>query len=126
MSIETETTFNPNNREIFDTLDHINLHPDYYQAPTTPLTPAPLPRRLDGKKVLVTTESLGPINGVTRATQNFLEYLVERGIKTAALAPEFGRIDRSPLRKKLPLIRLAGLLLVFNPDLLISRPFRMQ
>ncbi len=108
----------------FDVLDQVETH---FALPDTTPSPQPLPifpRRLDSKKVLVTSESLGPINGVTRATQYFLEYLIERGIKVAAVAPEFGREERSPLHKRLPIVRLAGLPLFFNPDLLIARPFR--
>ena len=110
--------------ERFGVRNQIETHP---ALPNSAVTTQPLPifpRRLNNKKVLVTSESLGPINGVTRATQYFLEYLVERGIKVAAVAPEFGRDERSPLHKRLPIVRLAGLPLFFNPDLLIARPFR--
>lgn len=111
-------------RERFDVLDQIEISSTLPNSIPTPRLLPIFPPRLDGKKVLVTSESLGPINGVTRATQYFLEYLVERGIKVAAVAPEFGRDDRSPLHKRLPIVRLAGLPLFFNPDLLIARPFR--
>ncbi len=86
----------------------------------------PVPDKLKNKKVLVLSESLGPINGVTRATQYLLEYLLERGVKVAAVAPEFGKLDELPLRKKLPIIRLPGTPLFYNPDLLFVHPFRMS
>jgi len=86
----------------------------------------PVPDKLKNEKVLVLSESLGPINGVTRATQYLLEYLLERGVKVAAVAPEFGKLDELPLRKKLPLVRLPGTPLFYNPDLLFVHPFRMS
>src|SRR4051812_13414661 len=54
----------------------------YPSAPVATIVPDVLapaaPRRaqpLAGRRVLVVTESLGPINGVTRATEQFLRYL---------------------------------------------------
>ncbi len=86
----------------------------------------PLPEKLMGKNVLVMTESLGPINGVTRATQYLLEYLLAQGARVAAVAPEFENPDTHPLRTRLPLLRLGGLKLVYNPDLRMVYPFRMS
>src|SRR4051794_26616069 len=39
--------------------------------------------------VLVATESLGPVNGVTRATEQLLAYLHGCGVPVAAMAPEW-------------------------------------
>lgn len=85
---------------------------------------APLP--LCGKRVMVFSESLGPINGVTRATQLLLNYLSgNREVEVVAVAPEYDRPTAVPLPEKLPLIRLKGFPLYFNPDLLVVRPFRV-
>lgn len=119
--MSTDTTLRPLPNEIGARQNERQLYSEKSQPLSPNLSPA-----LEGKKVLVTSESLGPINGVTRATHYLLEYLAQRNIKVAAVAPEFGPFERSPLRKKLPLIRLAGLGLFFNPDLLIARPFRMD
>lgn len=86
----------------------------------------PVNEKLRNKKVLVMTESLGPINGVTRATQYLLEYLVEQGVKVAAVAPEFETPDRLALRTQIPVLRMGGLPVVYNPDLRIAYPFRMS
>ena len=119
MSIELYST------EWYDTLSQIET-PDISQ-PKNEARIIPLFKRgLEDKKVLVASESLGPINGVTRATQYFLEYLQEQNIKAAAVAPEFDKLSNFTLQKKVPILRLAGLPLFFNPDLLIARPFRVQ
>jgi glycosyltransferase involved in cell wall biosynthesis len=86
----------------------------------------PLPAKLSGKKILVTSESLGPINGVTRATQYLLDFLIERNVRLAAVAPEYGKQDVSPLRKKIPVVRLPGMPLIYNPDLVLPYPFSVK
>jgi glycosyltransferase involved in cell wall biosynthesis len=85
-----------------------------------------LPPKLNSKKILITSESLGPINGVTRATQYLLDFLLERDVKLAAVAPDFGKQDISPLRKRMPIVRLPGLPIIYNPDLVMPFPFRVQ
>lgn len=86
----------------------------------------PVPASLRDKRVLVTTESLGPINGVTRATQYFLEYLIEQEVRVAVVAPQFEQPDREELRTRIPLLRLGGFPVPYNPDLRIAYPFRMS
>ncbi len=88
-----------------------------------PRTFAP-PAALYSKKILITTESLGPINGVTRATQYLIEYFIKHKVKLAVVAPEFEKPENSPLRLLLPLIRVGGLPLFYNPDLRLTYPFR--
>jgi glycosyltransferase involved in cell wall biosynthesis len=89
-----------------------------------------LSRSLKAKKVLITSESLGPINGVTRATGYLLDYLLEQDIQTAAVAPRLPKLDTSrltaPWQTRLPLVRLNGFPLVYNPDLMVVSPFRMS
>ncbi len=87
----------------------------------------PPPVALTNKKVLVVSESLGPINGVTRATQAFLDYLARHQIETAALAPRYDKDKTSnPADGQVPVMRLKGFPLLYNPDLLITYPFRMS
>ncbi|MEI6044956.1 MAG: glycosyltransferase, partial [Chloroflexota bacterium] len=83
-----------------------------------------LPQQLKDKKVLVTSESLGPINGVTRATGYLLDYLLAQNVQTAAVAPRLPK--PAPSAWQMPLIRLGGFPLVYNPDLMIVTPFRMS
>ena len=83
----------------------------------------PPPLSLKSKKVLITTESLGPINGVTRATEQLIAYLLAHQIETAVLAPHFAQPHQSPA---LPIVRLKGLPLLYNPDLLVTYPFRLS
>lgn len=85
-----------------------------------------VPEKLRNKRVLVMSESLGPINGVTRATQYFLEYLVKHNVKVAAVAPEFTTPDPVALHTQIPLMRLGGAPLLYNPDLRVVYPFRMS
>jgi glycosyltransferase involved in cell wall biosynthesis len=84
-----------------------------------------VPEKLRDKKVLVMSESLGPINGVTRATQYLLDYLIKNGVRTAAVAPLFQTPDIAT-RLEIPVVRLGGYPLLYNPDLRIAYPFRMS
>lgn len=77
-------------------------------------------------RVLVTTESLGPINGVTRATEQLLQYFHARGVQVAALAPRAGTDAAVSVPEGIPCIRLGGIPLAYNPDLRIVGPFRMR
>jgi glycosyltransferase involved in cell wall biosynthesis len=96
------------------------------EAAAEPHGDYPLPTKLNGKKILITTESLGPINGVTRATQYLLDFLLERNVRLAAVAPEYGKQETSPLRKKIPIVRLPGMSLIYNPDLVLPYPFSVR
>ncbi|MEI7556831.1 glycosyltransferase family 1 protein [Candidatus Chlorohelix sp.] len=81
----------------------------------------------NNKKVMVVSESLGPINGVTRATGYLLDYLLDQGIETAVLAPNLcGPNQVDNWQGRLPVIRLNGYPLVFNPELAVVKPFRMS
>lgn len=46
------------------------------------------PEVLRGKRILLATESFGPVNGVSRTTLNLVEYLRENGVNVAVVAPE--------------------------------------
>ncbi|KAK5116788.1 hypothetical protein LTR62_007462 [Meristemomyces frigidus] len=47
------------------------------------------PRSLVGKRVLLATESLGPVNGVSRTTGMLVEYLRDNGVNVATCAPSY-------------------------------------
>ncbi|KAK6409304.1 hypothetical protein LTR81_016404 [Elasticomyces elasticus] len=47
------------------------------------------PRALVGKRVLLATESLGPVNGVSRTTGMLVEYLRKNGVNVATCAPSY-------------------------------------
>jgi glycosyltransferase involved in cell wall biosynthesis len=47
------------------------------------------PQELIGKKVLLASESLGPINGVSRTTQSLIDYLRKNGVNVATCAPNY-------------------------------------
>jgi glycosyltransferase involved in cell wall biosynthesis len=47
------------------------------------------PQELIGKKVLLASESLGPINGVSRTTQSLIDYLRNNGVNVATCAPNY-------------------------------------
>ena len=46
------------------------------------------PERLRGKRILLATESFGPVNGVSRTTLKLVEYLRGNGVNVAVVAPE--------------------------------------
>ena len=46
------------------------------------------PEKLIGKRILLATESFGPVNGVSRTTLNLVEYLRGNGVQVAVVAPE--------------------------------------
>lgn len=47
------------------------------------------PAELIGKKILLATESLGPVNGVSRTTQSLIDYLRKNGVRVATCAPSY-------------------------------------
>jgi glycosyltransferase involved in cell wall biosynthesis len=79
-----------------DTQTSINIQPDF-------------PQELVGKKVLLASESLGPINGVSRTTQSLIDYLRKNGVNVATCAPNYAgqpivptaaRPERTPIVNK--------------------------
>ncbi|KAI7211056.1 hypothetical protein KC333_g7871 [Hortaea werneckii] len=47
------------------------------------------PRSLVGANVLLATESLGPVNGVSRTTQSLVDYLRRNGVNVATCSPQY-------------------------------------
>ncbi|PYI00362.1 UDP-Glycosyltransferase/glycogen phosphorylase [Aspergillus sclerotiicarbonarius CBS 121057] len=93
------------------------------------------PSILKGKRILLTTESLGPVNGVSRTTGKLIEYLRRNGVDLAVVAPDFA--GPSPLSSssssssssqpphEQQTLRLAGYPLPYNPDLSLVYPFHL-
>ena len=52
-------------------------------------TASEFPAELVGKKVLLASESLGPVNGVSRTTQSLVDYLRNNGVHVATCAPYY-------------------------------------
>ncbi len=86
-------------------------------APTLPLA---------HRSVLVATESLGPVNGVTRATEQLLRYLRARGVQVASVAPEWQAGSSCAVPEATPCVRLRGFPLPYNPELRVVTPFHLR
>ncbi|KAB8621905.1 hypothetical protein FH972_026014 [Carpinus fangiana] len=89
----------------------------------------PFPDSLRGKKVLLATESLGPVNGVSRTTQMLISYLRDNGVQVAVVAPQYKRGITGLFRRERkdgPELRLHGYPLPYNPDLTVAYPFRLD
>lgn len=85
------------------------------------------PDVLRGKQVLLTTESLGPVNGVSRTTRSLIDYLHRNGVDLAVVAPRFEsqqqqRATWKPFRE----MRIPGYPLPYNPDLTVVYPFHLD
>ena len=83
------------------------------------------PSILTGKKVILGTESLGPVNGVSRTTGQLVDYLRNHGVHVAIVAPET-KAKRSKTKSADPEVRLHGYPLPYNPDLTVVYPFRFD
>lgn len=84
------------------------------------------PARLRGKRVLLATESFGPVNGVSRTTQKLVQYLRENGVHVAVVAPKYkGFIPRASNRGE-PELRVHGYPLPYSPDLTVAYPLRLD
>ncbi|KAJ5490730.1 hypothetical protein N7539_002297 [Penicillium diatomitis] len=82
------------------------------------------PNVLRGKKVLLATESWGPVNGVSRTTRSLVEYLRNHGVDLIVVAPHFKGDSEKP---NLPWeYRLPGCALPYNPDLTVVYPFQIH
>lgn len=78
-------------------------------APSPQSVSPEFPQELVGKRVLLASESLGPVNGVSRTTQSLLDYLRENGVNVATCAPFYSgqpidtnetRPERTPIVNK--------------------------
>ncbi|KAK0390101.1 hypothetical protein NLU13_3674 [Sarocladium strictum] len=91
------------------------------------------PRALRGKRILLCTESFGPVNGVSRTTLMLVNHLRANGAQVAVVAPHNHTKHNtftpppspvlSPTDKQ-PEVRVTGYPLPFNPELSIVYPVR--
>ncbi|OAL38023.1 hypothetical protein AYO20_02856 [Fonsecaea nubica] len=85
------------------------------------------PAYLKGKRVLLATESLGPVNGVSRTTLMLIEYLRKNGVQLAIVAPHSRQSRLKPATgANLTEFRLPGYELPYNPDLTVVYPFQLD
>lgn len=96
------------------------------------------PSSLRGKRILLCTESFGPVNGVSRTTLMLVNHLRDNGAQVAVVAPHshanhnkaFSPLAASPAPapagKKQPEVRVTGYPLPFNPELSIAYPVRLS
>ncbi|KAL4891581.1 hypothetical protein BDV59DRAFT_194270 [Aspergillus ambiguus] len=81
------------------------------------------PSVLRSKRILLTTESFGPVNGVSRTTTSLVEYLRRNGVDVVVVAPQFEAAREISVARDL---RLPGYPLPYNPDLTVVYPFRLD
>ncbi|CAM1510859.1 Fc.00g083720.m01.CDS01 [Cosmosporella sp. VM-42] len=91
------------------------------------------PETLKGKRILLCTESFGPVNGVSRTTLMLVNHLRAHGAQVAVVAPHNHTNHNtftpppspslSPADKQ-PEVRVTGYPLPFNPELSIVYPVR--
>lgn len=75
---------------------------------------------------MLATESFGPVNGVSRTTQNLVRYLRDNGVHVAVVAPKYkGFIPRASNRNE-PELRVHGYPLPYSPDLTVAYPLRLD
>lgn len=95
-------------------------------AETQSFIDSEFPARLRGRRLLLATESFGPVNGVSRTTQNLVQYLRENGVHVAVVAPKYkGFIPRASNRNE-PELRVHGYPLPYSPDLTVAYPLRLD
>jgi glycosyltransferase involved in cell wall biosynthesis len=82
------------------------------------------PQSLKGRKVLLTTESLGPVNGVSRTTGSLIDYLRRNEVDPIVAAPQFAGAQQA--EQPVANLRLPGYPLPYNPDLTLVYPFRLK
>ncbi|KAL6251707.1 hypothetical protein RBB50_001917 [Rhinocladiella similis] len=84
------------------------------------------PEILQGKRLLLATESLGPVNGVSRTTLSLVEYLRRNGVQLAIVAPHSKETRLRPKDSSVSELRLPGYPLPYNPDLTVVYPFQLE
>ncbi|KAI8959913.1 glycosyltransferase family 4 protein [Daldinia sp. FL1419] len=93
------------------------------------------PSGLSGKRILFCTESLGPVNGVSRTTKMIVDQLRSHGVFVSVVAPynhtkvntfspisSLGDVDSLYHEE----VRLTGYCLPFNPELSVVYPVRLS
>ncbi|PQE14951.1 glycosyl transferase group 1 protein [Rutstroemia sp. NJR-2017a WRK4] len=94
-------------------------------------TPLIFPEALKGKRILLATESFGPVNGVSRTTLNLVDYLRHNGASVAVVAPH-NSTGAAPIASSQTNtsdqieLRLKGYPLPYNPELSVVYPVRLS
>ena len=84
------------------------------------------PDKLRHRRLLLVTESLGPTNGVTRATLSLLNHLQRHEVDVTAIAPFYEHgLDLSG-KTTVPIHWFNGFPVPYNPELRIVYPFRLK
>ncbi len=84
------------------------------------------PAVLKGKRLLLVTESLGPVNGVSRTTLSLIEFLRRNWVQLAIVAPHSKETRLRPKADTISELRLPGYPLPYNPDLTVVYPFQLE
>ncbi|GKT59749.1 glycosyltransferase family 4 [Colletotrichum tofieldiae] len=88
------------------------------------------PSSLCGKRILLCTESFGPVNGVSRTTLMLVEHLRAHGALVAVVAPhnhtQHNTFAPSIENDSQVEVRLQGYPLPFNPELSVVYPVRVS
>ncbi|KKA29305.1 hypothetical protein TD95_002373 [Thielaviopsis punctulata] len=87
------------------------------------------PHLLKGKRILLCTESFGPVNGVSRTTLMLVNHLRAQGANVAVVAPQTTQNTFTPLKGEADNqleVRINGYPLPFNPELSIVYPVRIS
>ncbi|KAK0641880.1 glycosyltransferase family 4 protein [Cercophora newfieldiana] len=117
----------------------MSSQPDSLRPPAHP--PAEFPESLRGKRILLCTESFGPVNGVSRTTLMLVNHLRANGANVAVVAPDNHTrkntfVPRQPSATPEPAaddvgrqsldVRIQGYPLPYNPELSIVYPVRLS
>ncbi|KXH68780.1 glycosyl transferase group 1 [Colletotrichum salicis] len=88
------------------------------------------PSSLRGKRILLCTESFGPVNGVSRTTLMLVEHLRSHGALVAVVAPhnhtQHNSFSPTTVDDSQVEVRLQGYPLPFNPELSVVYPVRVS
>jgi glycosyltransferase involved in cell wall biosynthesis len=83
------------------------------------------PESLRGERILLASESLGPINGVSRTNTNLILALQQEGIRMKLVAPTYQNAGHRVLPYG-EVKRLNGVSLPYTPELTVAFPFRLD
>jgi glycosyltransferase involved in cell wall biosynthesis len=84
------------------------------------------PDALRHEQILVCSESLGPINGVSRTTTNIILSLQAQNVPLKLVAPHYINSKSRPPLPVGPVRRLGGVPLPYTPELTVAYPFRLD
>lgn len=84
------------------------------------------PPALRGKRLLLATESLGQINGVSRTTLSLIQYLRQHSVNVFVVAPRTYRQQARSAAGHRSELRLRGYPLPYDPTLSVVYPFRLD